>query len=131
MLSTEHRDLATVLLIDDDDQVRGMCRTFLEENGFRVLEADNGLEALIIATERQGAIDLVITDVVMPKISGVELGRVFEGLWPHLNVLYMSGSPRDTIGLNLPAGCPFLPKPFAAHEFVSAVESCTPSFARV
>lgn len=128
---TPGSELATVLLIDDDEPVRRMCRMLLEENSFCVLEADNGLEALLMAMEREGAIDLVITDFVMPTIGGVELGRVFKEIWPDLNVLYMSGSPRDSVGLGLAAGCPFLPKPFAVHELVDAVESCIPKFARV
>ncbi|MBZ5596158.1 MAG: response regulator [Acidobacteriia bacterium] len=110
----------TILLVDDDDQLRELCRSFLADSGFRVLEADNGLEALLIAIERKGAIDLVITDLAMPQMSGAELGRVFREIFPSLNVLYMSGSPRETVGVELPADCPFLPKPFAPDALVNA-----------
>jgi two-component system, cell cycle sensor histidine kinase and response regulator CckA len=111
----------TVLLVDDDDQVRGFCRTLLTKNGLTVLEADNGLEALLTSIQHQGAIDLLITDVVMPKMSGFELGRVFKELWPAVNVLYISASLRDALGDQLPADCAYLVKPFAPDELLDAV----------
>jgi two-component system, cell cycle sensor histidine kinase and response regulator CckA len=120
---------ATVLLIDDDDQVRGMCKSFLEEIGFRVLAAGDGLEALLLATQWKGALDLVITDVVIPKMGGAELGRVFGEIWPEVHVLYMSGSPKEIVGQELPLDCSFLPKPFAFDDLVHAVLRCVPSFA--
>jgi two-component system cell cycle sensor histidine kinase/response regulator CckA len=130
MFSMTKRDPATVLLIDDDDQVRGMCRSFLVEIGFRVLDAGDGLEALLLAVQWKGSIDLVITDVVMPKMGGAELGRVFREIWPEVNVLYMSGSPKEIVSQELPPDCPFLPKPFAFDDLVSAVLRCVPSFAQ-
>ncbi len=113
----------TVLLVDDDDQVRGFCRSLLAANGFTVLEAHNGLEALLTSVQRHGAIDVLMTDLVMPGISGTELGRAFNDLWPGVNVLYMSGSPRETVGDQLPADCVFLPKPFAPDALVQAIGS--------
>jgi len=98
----------TALLVDDDDAVREFCCSLLTASGFTVLEANNGLEAILISIHLRGAIDILITDLEMPGISGVELGRTFNELWPGVNVLYMSGSPRDTVGNQLPAwqaGC--------------------------
>jgi two-component system cell cycle sensor histidine kinase/response regulator CckA len=117
-------DPITILLVDDDDQVREFCRNLLAANGFRVLEADNGLEALLVATQHQGSIHLLITDLVMPRISGVKLGQVFQEIWPGVNVLYISGSPRETVGVGLPSDCAFLPKPFVPSALVKAVENC-------
>ena len=111
----------TVLLFDDDDQVRAFCRSLLTKHGLTVLEADNGLEALLTSIQHQGAIDLLITDVVMPGISGFQLGRVFKELWPSVNVLYISASPRDTLADRLPAEYACLAKPFAPDELVDAV----------
>ena len=111
----------TVLLVDDDDQVRGFCRSLLRENSFTVLEAHDGLEALLTSIQHRGAIDLLITDLEMPGISGIELGRAFNELWPSVNVLYISGSPKETVGDQLPADCAFLPKPFAPDALVDAV----------
>jgi len=113
----------TVLLVDDDEQVRGFCRSLLTSNGFTVLEAHNGLEALLTSVQNRGAIDLLITDLVMPGINGVELGRTFKDLWPSVNVLYMSGSPPETVGDQLPADCVFLPKPFIPDALVQAIGS--------
>jgi DNA-binding NtrC family response regulator len=79
-------DPITVLLVDDDDHLRGFCRSLLTKNGFTVFEAQNGLEALLTSVQHQGAIDLLITDLEMPGISGVELGRVFNDIWPSVNV---------------------------------------------
>ena len=113
----------TVLLVDDDDQVRGFCRSLLTANGFTVLEAHNGLEALLTSVQQHGAIDLLMTDLVMPGISGIELGRTFNQLWPAVNVLYMSGSGRETAGDPLPADSVFLPNPFAPDALVKAIGS--------
>jgi two-component system cell cycle sensor histidine kinase/response regulator CckA len=113
----------TVLLVDDDDQVRGFCRSLLMAKGFTVLEAHNGPEALLISVQHQGAIDLLITDMEMPGISGMELGRVFNERWPNVSVMYVSGSPREAVGDQLPADCVFLPKPFAPVALVDAVSS--------
>jgi two-component system cell cycle sensor histidine kinase/response regulator CckA len=124
MPSRTKLDPITILLVDDDDQLREFCRNLLAANGFRVLEADNGLEALLIATQHQGAIHLLITDLVMPRISGVKLGRAFKEIWPGVNVLYVSGSPRETVGGELPPDCAFLPKPFVPGALVKAVENC-------
>jgi len=111
----------TALLVDDDDQVRGFCRSILTENGITVFEANNGLEALLTSVQHQGAIDLLITDLVMSGISGVELGRAFNDLWPNVSVLYVSASPKDTFGDQLPADCVFLEKPFAPDALVDAI----------
>jgi DNA-binding NtrC family response regulator len=111
----------TVLLVDDDDQVRGFCRSLLTENGFTVLDARNGLEALLISIQHQGAIDLLITDLEMPGMSGVELSWAFHELRPGVNVLYISGSPRETMGDQLPKNGAFLAKPFAPDALVDAV----------
>lgn len=120
--SSESRPI-TVLLVDDDDQVRGFCRSLLTASGFTVLEAHNGLEALLTSVQCHGAIDLLFTDLVMPGISGVELGRTFNDLWPGVNVLYMSGSGSETVADQLPADCVFLPKPFAPDALVKAIGS--------
>ena len=112
----------TILLVDDDGQIRGLCRTLLSEGGFTVLEASNGLEAVLLAVERQGAIDLVVTDLAMPQMNGTELGRVLQQIWPGVNVLYMSGSLRETVIDELPADCGFLAKPFAPDELMDAVD---------
>ena len=115
-------DSLTVLLVDDDDQVRRFCCNVLAAEGFRVLEADNGMDALLIAAECRGAIDVLVTDLIMARISGAALGRVFQQIWPSVGVLYISGSCREIVCAELPPESAFLPKPFDGEALVQAVE---------
>jgi DNA-binding response OmpR family regulator len=117
-------DLITVLLVDDDTQLRRFCREFLKGVGFRVLEAADGLEALLTMIQQQGTIDLLITDLAMPGMSGAELGRAFRKMWPSVKVLFMSGMSREAVAEEIPPGCPFLPKPFLPAGLVAAVDAC-------
>jgi len=114
-------DAITVLLVDDDDQVRGLCHSLLTENGFTVLEAHNGLEAILTSIRHKGAIDLLITDLEMPGMSGLDLGWAFHEFRPGISVLYISGSGWETAGGQLPADSAFLAKPFTPGELLKAV----------
>jgi DNA-binding NtrC family response regulator len=87
------------------------------------LGAQDGEQALMVAAENNGAIDLLITDICMPKLSGIQLGIVFRVLWPHVKVLYMSGTPPPD--MQLEPGCAFLPKPFTAQRLREAVQALT------
>jgi two-component system cell cycle sensor histidine kinase/response regulator CckA len=113
----------TVLLTEDEGQVRQMIRIILEMNGYRVLEASGGEEALAIYKEHEGEIDLMMTDVVMPKMSGRELAQSLEVLHPGIKVLYMSGYTDDAIvrhGL-LDQEIAFLQKPFTPDALLRKV----------
>ena len=77
----------------------------------------------MISVQLRGAIDILITDLEMPGISGVELGRAFNVLWPSVNVLYVSAAPREIVGDQLPTDCVFLSKPFAPGALVNAIGS--------
>ena len=111
----------SVLLVDDDDQCRKFCCAMLIKNGFEVFDADNGMEALLIAGQHAFAIDLLVTDVRMPGISGADLGRAFKAVLPRLRVLYISGSSAEVVSGCLGAGCDFLPKPFSPDALFSAI----------
>ncbi len=84
-----------ILLVDSESGTRALCRKILVEEGYTVLEADSGLEALVVAGEHGGHIDLLVTDAAMPHISGIQLARAFERLWPRVPVMYLTdkGSP--------------------------------------
>jgi DNA-binding response OmpR family regulator len=114
-------EAATVLVVDDDQQLRGFCEKCLSRNGFRVLQGDDGLEALLIAASHGGSIDILITDIELPRIRGTELGQVFKLLWPHTRVLYVSGSSQASSHLDLESGGTFLPKPFPPEILVKTV----------
>jgi CheY-like chemotaxis protein len=104
----------TVLLTEDEEQVRQMIRIILEMNGYHVLEAASGEEALALYKQHVDRIDLIMTDVVMPGMSGRELAQSLEILHLGIKVLYMSGYTDDAIvrhGL-LDQEIAFLQKPF-------------------
>jgi len=104
----------TILIIEDEDMVRNLACRGLKDQGYSVLEACNGIQALQYIKEHPGAIDLVISDVVMPEMGGRELGQLLAQQEPGLPVLYMSGYTGDDVmhrGL-LDPGAPFQQKPF-------------------
>ena len=104
----------TVLLVEDEESVRQLVRETLESKGYKILEADNGEAALEIVSGYSGKIDMLITDVVMPGMSGRELSARLCASCPHTKVLYLSGYTEDAIvheGVIDP-GTAFLQKPF-------------------
>ncbi|MEO8523167.1 MAG: PAS domain S-box protein [Caldimonas sp.] len=89
------RGSETILLVEDEDPVRDVARGILERSGYRVIEARDGAEALLISERHPGTIDLLLTDVVMPKMSGPELARRLASSRPGTKVLCMSGYTDD------------------------------------
>jgi len=104
----------TILLVEDAKRVREVVREILEMSGYEVLEARQGAEALKISGRHQGPIHLMVTDVVMPEMSGRELAQRLAPLRPDMRVLYMSGYTDDDIVRHgvLDAGIAFISKPF-------------------
>ena len=108
----EQAGMETVLVADDQEDVRQSLRRSLERYGYRVFTATDGEGALAIAAELKDEIDVVVTDVVMASMSGFELGRRLAAIAPDLPVVYISGYPDEAI-LDAPRPAPaFLPKPF-------------------
>ncbi len=102
----------TILIVEDEALLRAANREFLEAKGYRVLEANNGTEALRICQTHQGAIDLLITDVIMPGISGIELAKAVVAACPAIRVIYMSGYTDQTVDRRaLAPDAMFLQKP--------------------
>jgi len=108
------RGTETILLVEDEDDVRQLLREVLDSFGYTVLEARNGLEALALADEHPG-LDLLLTDVVMPLMSGRDLANRLVQRRGELKILYMSGYTDDTIIQHgvLEPGTAFLQKPFS------------------
>lgn len=122
---------ATVLFVDDEAMLRALGERQLETNGFRAITAASAEEALAIVERECGRIDVVVTDLVMPGLTGRELGERLEVLCPGLPVLYVSGYTDDEVvrrGL-LGAGKPFMAKPYAAADLADRVRELLASHA--
>jgi signal transduction histidine kinase/ActR/RegA family two-component response regulator len=113
----------TILLVEDEEGVRELARDILRASGYTVLEARNGAEALLLCERHQGPLDMLLTDVVMPRMSGRELAERLAPLRPELSVLYMSGYTDDAVIRHgvLAAGTAFLQKPFTPAALVLRV----------
>jgi PAS domain S-box-containing protein len=113
----------TILLVEDEPAVRGFARRTLEEQGYTVLEAAAGAEALAIAASHAGPIALLVTDVVMPGLQGHQLAAQLTATRPELRVLYVSGfTENSVIHHGLPNyGVAFLAKPFSVDALGEAV----------
>lgn len=113
----------TVLLVEDEDGVRMLAKLTLERNGYHVLAARNGADALLLCESHSSTIDLLLTDVVMPNMSGRELYERIGRLQPTLQVIYMSGYMDDSVVRHgvLHANVPFLQKPFTAEMLVRKI----------
>ncbi|MHB2016836.1 MAG: ATP-binding protein [Candidatus Xenobia bacterium] len=115
---TEH-----VLLVEDESELRSLVARLLKANGYLVTEAATGEDAVACCDAMPEAADLLLTDVVMPGMSGRELAHLLSRRWPDLRVLYMSGYTDDAIFRHgvLDAGVPFLQKPFTAEGLAMKV----------
>jgi DNA-binding NtrC family response regulator len=113
----------TVLLVEDDDQVRHLARTILRRSGYRVLDARNGGEAFLVCEQEPGQIDLLLTDVVMPKMSGFQLAERLQPMRPAMKVLFMSGHTNDaTLHRRVrDADVPFLQKPITPDNLTRRI----------
>ncbi len=108
----------TVLVVEDQAEVRKLAMGILRKNGYRLLEASSGPEAIEVAAAFAGSIDLLVTDVVMPGMTGRELATRLQASRPLIKVLYTSGYSADVIATKgvLEAGVAYLPKPFAPAD---------------
>jgi two-component system cell cycle sensor histidine kinase/response regulator CckA len=110
----------TLLLVEDEASVRASVRRLLEWHGYHVIEAGNGTEALRIYLENPGAIDLVLTDLVMPEMGGHELVEQLRAKNPAVRVVFMSGYTEKAVGKNgsMPPGTGFVEKPFTVETLM-------------
>lgn len=115
---SERTEMETVLLVEDERQVRRLVRTILGRLGYDVLEAEGPEEALALCAGYEGRIDLLLTDVVMPVMNGKELQERVSALLPGIKTLFMSGYTADSIASRgaLHEGVDFLEKPFSPDQ---------------
>jgi two-component system cell cycle sensor histidine kinase/response regulator CckA len=114
----------TILLAEDEEDVRTLLCELLESHGHRVLEASSPSQALVVSGAYRGNIDLLLTDVVMPGGTGRELARQLLARRPDMKVLYISGYPEhgSSPGRVLESGVPFLPKPFTRDLLLAKLQ---------
>ncbi len=122
----------TILLVEDEEAVRDLVRDGLQRRGYTVLEARNGAEALAISTHQRGPIHLLVTDVVMPGMSGREVAHRLAPLHPKMKVLYISGYIENAVVHHgvLDPGTAFLQKPFREPELAQKVRELLDGDAR-
>jgi len=113
----------TILLVEDEPDILLLCQIILERNGYKVLHAISADEAIRIAENYQGAIDLLLTDVIMPEMNGAELSKTLLSARPELKTLFMSGYTADIIAQNsvLESEVDFIQKPITMKALISTV----------
>lgn len=115
----------TVLVVEDEKAVRELTGCILAENGYRVIHAADGYRARILCDQFQGEIDLLLSDVVMPGMSGRQVAEQLRSIRPSLKVLYMSGRAGDVLDHHGFAGeeLQLLEKPFDSNRLLAAVRA--------
>ena len=113
----------TILLVEDEANLRYLARQYLEKQGYKVIEAADGAVAMQIAVAHEKIIHLLLTDVIMPGMNGRELAQRIAEIRPNVKILYMSGYTENVIGHNgmLDAGIRLLQKPFNLRDLKSMV----------
>jgi two-component system, cell cycle sensor histidine kinase and response regulator CckA len=114
----------TILLVEDEDGLRSLNARGLRSRGYSVIEASNGVEAMEALEEKDGAVDLVVSDVVMPEMDGPTLLREMRKRNPNLKIIFVSGYAEEAFDKSLPENeqFAFLPKPFALSALVEKVK---------
>ena len=114
----------TILLVEDEDGLRSLNARGLRSRGYSVIEAANGVEAIEALAEKDGAVDLVVSDVVMPEMDGPTMLKEMRAKNPSLKIIFVSGYAEDAFEKSLPENqqFAFLPKPFTLAQLVAAVK---------
>ncbi len=115
----------SVLVVDDETAVRRFAVRVLQREGYEVLEAADGLEALERVRAGQGTIDLIVSDIVMPRMNGVELMQAVAESHADIPVVLMSGYATAALSeLGIATPCSIVPKPFPAERLLAEVQRC-------
>jgi two-component system, cell cycle sensor histidine kinase and response regulator CckA len=119
-----HRGDETVLLVEDEDALREVIRRVLAAGGYQVLSASGGAEALKVAAAHAGPIQMLLTDVIMPQMSGPQLAEQMQGVRPQTEVLFMSGFAQPILDSTemLQAGVSLIEKPFAGPDLLAKID---------
>jgi|SRR5438132_6969070 len=114
---------ARILVVDDTVEVRTLVSRILETQGYDVIEVSDASHAISACAEVKGKIDLLVTDIKMPGMDGVELAARLTGSYPEIRVLFISGQCEESeIQAHVERGFGFLSKPFMPHVLLAAVQ---------
>ena len=113
----------TVLLAEDEDDLRELVGNMLEELGMEVLRASDGHEALYLEDTYDGTIDLLLTDIVIPELNGVDLADLMSEFQPQMKVIFMSGYPANSQSARseIPEGADFIAKPIVHEDLIQII----------
>ncbi|HKW17363.1 MAG TPA: response regulator [Terriglobales bacterium] len=114
------RVLGTVLLAEDEPLLRELGETILRQAGYTVVSVANGDEMRKLMADHSGGVDLLLTDVVMPDMSGPDLARLGKQRWPDARILYMSGYADEELK-DLDPNAGFIQKPFTPTELMAKI----------
>jgi two-component system, cell cycle sensor histidine kinase and response regulator CckA len=124
-VTSARSESARILLVDDEPAVRRFAARVLSDGSYLVTEAGDGAEALALVRAGALAIDVVVSDVVMPRLNGVELLQALAASHPRLPCILMSGYASGQLeGMGIAAPCALLAKPFAAERLLAEVQRC-------
>ena len=115
---------ATILLVEDDEPLRGVVATILTKAGHRVLAAEDAIEAAELSSSEEPKLDLLIADLTLPGFSGSDLAHEIVDRYPGIKVIFVSGHNDPTVlkTMHLDPGQKFLPKPYSPETIMGAVE---------
>jgi two-component system cell cycle sensor histidine kinase/response regulator CckA len=114
----------SILVVDDESNVRDLIELMLAESGYPVHTAASGREAIQIASDLDNPIDILVTDILMPYMNGKELATRISSMRPYIKVLFVSAYSADILANNnmFPKGADFIRKPFDKHQLLSRIE---------
>jgi CheY-like chemotaxis protein len=112
--------MAAVLVVEDNEALRGLVVMLLEQKGHSVLVASNGLEGLMVYSSYRARLDLVLTDIDMPQMNGIQLAERIRAQDPNRKIVFMSGRAPENPGAL--AGCKVLSKPFQPAQLIATIQ---------
>ncbi|MCK6417375.1 MAG: ATP-binding protein [Alphaproteobacteria bacterium] len=122
--STLRFDGYTALVVEDEPELLGLLSMDLQRAGFRVLPAEDGDTALVVQDDEPGRIDILLTDVMMPRLNGVKLAALMRDVRPEIGIVFMSGYPGSALGLeDIPKDAVFLSKPLQIHTMLPVLRN--------
>jgi DNA-binding NtrC family response regulator len=113
-----------ILVVDDDPLIRSICKKVVESHGFAPILAENGQEALNIFRENHEGIALVVSDVSMPVMNGIDMAQQMFAIKPHSNLILMTGYTAQLVFGELKDLCAMLYKPFTPRQLIEAIHKC-------